>query len=128
MVGLYILVDALEKAQWDDGWEYRGMGQFGPAASVLDARLIALSRIADGSERKSLLRLLGELTPGSAFSHFRAVSLLLRRSPCAEAVAPLTALLETPELTGTVETSLRDPRALRTPDGICLRYRRYGRI
>ena len=103
--GREILVSHISEALWDEGWEFKGMGQFGPAASPLDAKLIALSNIADGSEKSAVLRLLEELTPAHAFSHFRALASVLRASPCKEAVPQLEKLLTTPELTGKVECS-----------------------
>ena len=83
------------------------MGQFGAAVSVLDARIIALSRIASGGEGSAILKLLEELTTAHAFSHFRAVSLLLQAAPCEEAVPALEKLLKEPELSGAVEVSFR---------------------
>jgi hypothetical protein len=83
------------------------MGQFGRAVSVLDARLIALANIADGSEKETAIRLLGELTPADSFSHFRAITALLRKSPHKEAVPLLEKMLRQPELTGRVETTFK---------------------
>ena len=103
--GRELLVKAVTDASWDQGWEFRGMGQFGPAASALDAKLIALANIADGSEKSAVLALLGSLTPDLAFSHFRAIASILRKSPCSEAVPLLENLLSTPELTDNVECS-----------------------
>ncbi len=105
--GREVLVETLRKSSWDEGWEYRGMGQFGAAVSPLDARIIALSRIAAGGEGSAVLGLLEELTPDHAFSHFRAVSLLLQAAPCEEAVPALERLLNAPELSGTVEVTFR---------------------
>ncbi len=105
--GRKILVEHLESASWDQGWEYRGMGQFGAAVSPLDARIIALANIADGSEKKAIQGLLGTLTADHAFSHFRALSLLLQASPDADAVPHLERLLNTPELSQGVEGSFK---------------------
>ena len=106
--GKEVLCDAIGSASWDKGWEYRGMGQFGPAASPLDARIIALSKIASGDDGKVLLKLLGALSAEEAFSHFRAVSLLLQKAPCKEAVPFLEKLLSAPELSGSVEKSFKE--------------------
>ena len=114
--GREILVDYLENAHWDGGWEFRGMGQFGPAASPLDARIIALSNIADGTEKSAILRLLSELTPAHAFSHFRALSNLLQSSPTPEAVSKLEELLNDSELTNSVETTFKQIVEENTPD------------
>ena len=105
--GREVLMKTLKESSWDDGWEYRGMGQFGPAVSLLDARIIALSRIASGGEGSAVLELLEQLTPSHAFSHFRAVSLLLQAAPCEEAVPSLEKLLNAPELSGSVEVTFR---------------------
>ena len=105
--GREALVKAITGAAWDEGWEFRGMGQFGPAASRLDALLIALSKVADGSEKEALLALLKQLAPEMAFSHFRAVSLLLQKSPAPEAASLLEALLKAPLLTNRVETTFK---------------------
>ena len=105
--GRKILLASVTAAHWDDGWEFRGMGQFGRAVSVLDARLIALANIADGSEKETAIRLLGELTPADSFSHFRAITALLRKSPHKEAVPLLEKMLRQPELTGRVETTFK---------------------
>jgi hypothetical protein len=39
---LATLVSAVEAADWDKGWDFRGMGQFGPSLSKLDRLIIAL--------------------------------------------------------------------------------------
>ena len=114
--GRKCLLEDLEKASWDKGWEYRGMGQFGAAVSVLDAKLIALANIADGSEKETLLRLLGELTPEHEFSHFRAVSILLQSVPDPEAIPMLEKLLKTPLLADGVENSFKKIVEQNSPD------------
>ncbi len=106
--GREILVRTLAASCWDEGWEFRGMGQFGPAASPLDAKLIALANIADGSERSVILKLLSELKPELAFSHFRALTSVLRKKPCPEAVPLLEALLRRSELSGNIECSFEE--------------------
>jgi hypothetical protein len=114
--GREILVSHISESPWDQGWEFRGMGQFGPAASPLDAKLIALANIADGSEKSAVLRLLSELTPDHAFSHFRAIAAVLRKQPCKEAVPFLEALLTTAELNGKVECSFAEIIKENTPN------------
>lgn len=115
--GREILVNFIESVDgWDKGWEYRGMGQFGFAVSPLDARIIALSRIADGSEKKGVLRLLEKLESSDAFSHFRALSLILSSSPQKEAVPFLEKLLDLPELKECVELSFKEIVDRNTPD------------
>src|SRR5690606_26433024 len=39
-----VLENLLADAEWDEGWNYRGMGQFGPSMSPLDSWIIAAGR------------------------------------------------------------------------------------
>ena len=46
--GLPTLAAEVERAEdWDEGWNYRGMGQFGTALSRLDRLVVALGRTRD---------------------------------------------------------------------------------
>ena len=42
--GTETLLDAVASAEWDKGWNYTGMGQFGMSLSPLDSLIIALGR------------------------------------------------------------------------------------
>ena len=92
------LVRALSASAWDDGWNYRGMGQFGRSASVVDVWIMALARIGGGEEQ--VLEKLGALSPASEFSHFRAVALYFLAHPCAAAAGDLERLLKSKNFRG----------------------------
>ena len=92
------------------------MGQFGASASPLDAAIIALANIADGSEKDALLKLLARLNAEMEFSHFRAVCQFLIKNPCPEAVPFLTGLLQDPQIAGSVESSFEQIIERSTPD------------
>ncbi|MBR2373518.1 MAG: FAD-dependent oxidoreductase [Lentisphaeria bacterium] len=114
--GRKLLVAHINDAEWDEGWNFRGMGQFGASVSQLDAELIALAGIADGSEKNAVLKLLGKLKPDMAFSHFRAMGVFLCKNPDPDAVPFLKDLLKAPGISGSVESSLVQIIERTTPD------------
>ncbi|MFW6277408.1 MAG: FAD-dependent oxidoreductase, partial [Prolixibacteraceae bacterium] len=57
---------------WDEGWNFTGMGQFGRSISYLDSLIIAAGRTRKTEAIPSVVRLAEKLTPESHFSHFRA--------------------------------------------------------
>ena len=65
----------LKSAAWDDGWNFKGMSQFGRSVSDVDSMLIALGRSRYAPAAAEVVRLAGLLTPDHAYSHFRAVAL-----------------------------------------------------
>jgi len=69
-----LLMEALSTRQWDTGWNFTGMGQFGMSLSKTDARLIALGRIGSEASWPLLLEMGSKLSPDSEFSHFRALA------------------------------------------------------
>ena len=46
--GAETLAEAVSSSQWDKGWKYTGMGQYGRSLSYLDGFIIALARTLDG--------------------------------------------------------------------------------
>lgn len=112
--GRQTLIDTIAAADWDEGWNYRGMGQFGLSVSPLDTKIIALSRI--GGDGATTLAKLKELTIESEFSHIRAVCLALLRKPDSKAVPVLEKLLATPGATGYAVGNLRDSLASNRPE------------
>jgi hypothetical protein len=91
-------VDAFE--DWDDGWKFRGMGQFGRSISYLDSLIIALGRTKKTETVSSILRLAKKLTPESEFSHFHAVAIALEAIASHEAAEVLYQLLQMPKVMG----------------------------
>lgn len=65
----------LSDATWDEGWNYRGMGQFGSSMSRLDAMIIAFGRTGDPQAGGVLAKLAERLGKDAEFSHCRAIAL-----------------------------------------------------
>ena len=103
--GVSRLEREIEKTPWDEGWNYRGMGQFGASMSPLDTLLFALSTVADSPVYEKKLR---DLKPDHAFSHFRAVCRALMRHPHKECAGMLETLLRTPGMAGWAQKNLAD--------------------
>ncbi len=105
--GVETLVHAVAAAtEWDKGWNYKGMGQFGACISPLDSLVIALGRTKDKRALAPILEKVNRLTPQSEFSHFRAVALALEALGDPAAAAPLAALLQKPGLAGHAQTNI----------------------
>lgn len=83
-------------ANWDKGWNYRGMGQFGMSSSYLDGLVMALGLTKKQEALPSIIRLAEKLDINSAFSHFRAIALAFESIKSAEAVDVLIKLLDMP--------------------------------
>lgn len=78
---------------WDKGWHYTGMGQFGFSLSRLDSVLIALGLCGGRDAKRALKEKIQSLRPELEFSHFRALALALEKTPMEEACEPLTRCL-----------------------------------
>jgi hypothetical protein len=88
------LAEYLDSQDWDEGWNYRGMGQFGFSLSDIDTKLIALGRSGSTKAKETLLKKLATLSAESDFSHLRAITLAFEAQPDADAVEGLTKILE----------------------------------
>ncbi|MEJ5340197.1 MAG: FAD-dependent oxidoreductase [Thermogutta sp.] len=107
--GLDTLINEVRKyTDWDKGWDYRGMGQFGSALSRLDQLIIALGRTRDPRAVPVILQKMRLLKPESEFSHFRAVALALEMIGDPRAAQPLAELLTIPGMTGYVHRTVED--------------------
>jgi len=116
--GLQSLLDDVKQIQqWDLGWNYRGMGQFGSAMSPLDNQLVALGRTRRPEAVPVILEKLQLLSADSEFSHHRAVGLALESIGDAAAAKPLAELLARPGMSGYVHSSLEIARQLGAPGG-----------
>ena len=87
-----VMREAVQNADWDEGWNYRGMGQFGFNLSPVDSLIVALGRVHHGED--VLLEKLATLQPESEFSHIRAIALAFVENPNRTAVQPLAKLLQ----------------------------------
>jgi len=109
--GLPTLVAEVEKApEWDEGWNYRGMGQFGTALSRLDRLVVALGRTRDPRAIPAIVDMAKRLTAESDFSHHRAVGLALELIGDPSAAPPLAEMLTQPGMTGYVHDSVEEAR------------------
>ena len=96
-----LVLDAVRSyGEWDKGWNYRGMHQFGFSVSRLDNYVIALAKCRCKEAAPEIIRLAGLLTPKSEFSHFRAVSEYFQANPTDRACDVLSGLLSIPGMCG----------------------------
>lgn len=98
--GAAALADAVQARQWDKGWKYTGMGQYGPSMSVLDSLIIALGRTRRSAALEPILAKVPQLGPENALSHHRAVAMALETLANPSAAKTLAELLQKPGMTG----------------------------
>ena len=103
-------VDGIE--QWDEGWDYRAMGQFGTALSRLDRLIVALGRSGDPKALSAILPKMALLTAENEFSHHRAVGMACELIGDTAAAKPLLELLTKPDISGYVHDSVEKARRL----------------
>jgi ribulose 1,5-bisphosphate synthetase/thiazole synthase len=72
-----LLIAKVKGAEWDKGWNFRGMGQFNRSVSWVDSYVIALGRAKSKKALPVLLEKARGLTVTNEFSHFRAVAMAL---------------------------------------------------
>lgn len=108
--GSQTLVDKISASQWDKGWNYTGMGQFGMSISSLDSLIIALGRTRDKLGLQSILEKVGQLNKDNEFSHYRAVAVALETIGDPSAAIPLAELLRKPEMMGYTYRDIQEVR------------------
>ena len=113
--GAEILASEVRSRSWDKGWNYTGMGQFGPCMSELDSIIIALGRTRDRRALEPILEKVEQIDVESEFSHCRAVAMALESLRNPQAAQPLALLLGKPGIRGHAFTDIEDARQ-RTPD------------
>ena len=101
---------------WDEGWNYRGMGQFGRSISYLDSLIIAAGRTKHVEALPAIFRLMEKLTPESHFSHFRAVAIALETIGDPKAAEPLFKVLDMPGMRGHSMPDIETAKKLAPPD------------
>jgi len=104
--GVETLIEALRDAQWDKGWNFRGMGQYGRTTSPIDNLVIALGRTGDRRALPVVLAMLAKLSNKSDFSHQRAVAMACETLRAPEAAEPLARLLRQEGMTGHAFTDI----------------------
>ncbi len=94
--------------QWDAGWQFKAMGQFGFSISPLDAQLIALARTKDPGALEPILAKAALLTAtkSNEFSHFRTVVLACETLGDRAAAPALARLLKLPGVMGHAMTNI----------------------
>jgi hypothetical protein len=99
------LAKAVAAAGWDQGWNYRGMGQFGESMSRVDVMILALARTRDPIGVPAIAAKLRLLDAQAAFSHCRVAALAAALLP---SLAPEVArLLRLPGMTGHAQVDTR---------------------
>ena len=113
-VGANTLAEAVRSRDWDKGWNYKGMGQYGMSLSELDSLIIALGRTRSEQALDTILEKIKQLDAESEFSHCRAVAIAFETLGDAAAAEPLAELLKKPGITGHAFTNI-DAARRRTP-------------
>jgi hypothetical protein len=94
------LIKEVKSRDWDKGWNFTGMGQFGTSMSDLDSIIIALGRTRNKQGLNPILEKLEQLDTDSDFSHFRAVAIALETLGNPDAAEPISKLLKKPGMIG----------------------------
>lgn len=111
--GWHELIAAIDTYdEWDEGWNFTGMGQFGRSLSYLDSLIIALGRTQKVEAVPSILRLANMLTPESEFSHFHAVAIALETIASREGSEVLFQLLNMDGVRGHAMTDIETAKKL----------------
>ena len=111
--GWQVLINAIDSFEdWDEGWNFTGMGQFGRSISYLDSLIIAAGRTKRSEALPTIFRLMEKLTPESHFSHFRATAIALESINDQSAAEPLYRLLEMPGVRGHTMPDIHTARKL----------------
>jgi hypothetical protein len=86
--------------QWDDGWNFTGMHQFGHSMSLLDTIIIALGKTRQEKSLPVIIAKAEILTPDHKFSHFRAISMAMETIGSNRAADVLHSLLKMSSISG----------------------------
>jgi ribulose 1,5-bisphosphate synthetase/thiazole synthase len=116
--GFNTLEKAIRNMDWDKGWRFTGMGQFGMSMSRFDSLLVALARAGGEKAIPLLAEKAALLTEESEFSHFRAIAMACEAIGSPDAAGMLGGLLALPGVKGHVfpdlETALANNPASST--------------
>ena len=93
-------------SDWDAGWNYKGLGQFGKSSSAVDGLIIALGRTKKDEAIPALQRMAEKLTSKSEFSHFRAMAIALESIGDRQGASVIYNLLQLQGIMGHSMTSL----------------------
>lgn len=101
---------------WDEGWHYTGMGQFGECLSPLDAMITALGKSKNKSSLNVILDKAAQLTPEEYFSHHRAIAMATESMDSRDAIPVLVEILTTPGMRYHSLASYEEARSKVLPD------------
>jgi flavin-dependent dehydrogenase len=74
LTGIDVLMEEINRyGEWDPGWNYTGMGQFGPCMSRLDSLIMALGNTGKKEALPAITMYAKQLKTDSTLSHFRSV-------------------------------------------------------
>jgi hypothetical protein len=103
-----LLAKVKAASEFDKGWNYVGMGQFGRSVSALDQYIIALGRTHDPRALEAILEKVAMLDATKEYSHHRACAVALETLADPRAAKPLADLLAKPGMTGYATTTVGD--------------------
>ncbi|MDR0610680.1 MAG: FAD-dependent oxidoreductase [Planctomycetaceae bacterium] len=101
------LLEALQNFEnWDEGWNFKGMSQFGMASSPLDQIIMMLGRIRSKAAIPLITERLAKLKQEDDFSHHRACILALEWIGEPSGASAISLHLRKPKMTGYVHDSI----------------------
>jgi len=107
--GVETLAAHLQAAEdFDPGWNFKGMSQYGRNLSELDQFIVALGCTRDRRAVAPILAKLARLDAQQEFSHHRACALALEMLRDPRAAQPLAELLGKPGMSGYAAATLAD--------------------
>lgn len=104
--GAETLTQAVSAREWDKGWKYTGMGQYGMSMSVVDSLIVALGRTRSDKALEPLVAKVRQLSAENELSHHRAVAMALETLGDPVAAKPLAELLRKPDMSGHAWTDI----------------------
>ncbi len=104
--GAETLAETVAPREWDKGWKYTGMGQYGMSMSVVDSLIVALGRTRSDKAMEPIVAKVRQLGPEHEMSHHRAVAMALETLGDPAAAKPLAELLRKPDMAGHAWTDI----------------------
>lgn len=115
-IGVDVLIEAIKKTpQWDKGWRFTGMGQYGASISPLDSYIIAAGKTRDPKAFDPILEKANLLTAQSEFSHFRAIAIAFESLNDERACPILAKILQMPGISGHAVTDIKSTLSSNPP-------------